>query len=658
MDNSSGYRGVLLAFMSYNDGQTYGPETVFTREELGLVTAQNVIDWFNLRAYGTTTPTMESRPTFARSNSLKHWKKALSHYMPNKNHQWNELTNVGNPTKSAGLNELIQKVRRFEVRAQGAPSKARRPLKEHEFRTVITELRGYDEGNIVAKYGVTALLCFQFHMIGRVDDCCKWMLSNIGIHDVHGNKCAKARLAWSKNVQDERDAPWQHLMGCLDWVFCCILHVGLWLEIFHGCFPDARDRPFVFAFSDEVQDEKKAAKQIKATVYRILRPLFTELGVLLGSHSIRKYASTWVRSNGIGKDDKDYRGRWKSTTRISDGYDDVQLDFPDAKVAAVLCPGGVCNYIVRDPACTSEWVSTNVTPNINSVFGQQLSYLFGRALLWFAYSPHATFMPQEMLTRIRTTYEAVRTLPQGLNPVEKVLISVTGNEAVVYMEEIEIEANLPAPQTPAAVVTPTATPTATPTQQNNVNGQPNRQLLLSLMGSMNSLRRSFVEQTNSLESLKSNVRQQDRTMKRLVRKIDSEPLHMLQRAVRRQGQAVRGIGQPQQMYQNDSNVDPRAILTPNPRTLHVLWEEYVSGVGSNKPAKFFTRAERGRVKYKYSRRKIFWSVVEPLVRANISATDAIERIYTHYGPNLSPTAIINALRQDKNKGSLPHTLRV
>ena len=65
----------------------------------------------------------------------------------------------------------------------------------------------------------------------------------------------------------------------------------------------------------------------------------------LGSHSIRKFASTHVHRSGINKDDKDIRGRWKLAKRVSDVYDDVELPFPDAKVADKLCIGGPCYYL-------------------------------------------------------------------------------------------------------------------------------------------------------------------------------------------------------------------------------------------------------------------------------------------------------------------------
>ena len=227
-------------------------------------------------------------------------------------------------------------------------------------------------------------MSFQFHMIGHIDDCCKWKKEILAMHDVH-DKAAKARLACSKNVTDERAAPWQHVFGCMDFVFCSILNLGLFLEIFRASHHDARVRPMVFGLSEILDDAEKAGDDGKNKVYNLLRPFFNAIGLdetedsrsnNVGSHSIRKYASTWTQSNGISKDNKDHRGHWKS---ISDGYDHMQLDWIDAKVAQVLCPGGVCTYELTDEGCTNDWITTHVTPNIAEVFGHDLAVLFGKA---------------------------------------------------------------------------------------------------------------------------------------------------------------------------------------------------------------------------------------------------------------------------------------
>jgi hypothetical protein len=249
--------------MSYHDNIEHGRDAEFEMEELAVITAEDIVRWFNFRAYGTPTPTDADRPRHARSNSLAYWKKALSSFFPNKNHQWNELTGTGNPTKSQVLNDMIKKVKKYEVRGEGAASQARRPLKEAEYRAILQGLRSSDD--IETKYGIPALLNFQFHMIGGVDDCCKWQRENLGIHDVHSDKCAKARLAWSKNVTDERNAPCQHIFGCVDPVFCVLLSLGLWLEVFLSTVPNGSVQPMVFGFSHMFMDDpEKAGDHSKA----------------------------------------------------------------------------------------------------------------------------------------------------------------------------------------------------------------------------------------------------------------------------------------------------------------------------------------------------------------------------------------------------------
>ena len=40
--------------------------------------------------------------------------------MPNRLLQWNEISNVGNPTKSAEVNDLVKRVTKKEARKEGA----------------------------------------------------------------------------------------------------------------------------------------------------------------------------------------------------------------------------------------------------------------------------------------------------------------------------------------------------------------------------------------------------------------------------------------------------------------------------------------------------------------------------------------------------------
>ena len=100
-------------------------------------------------------------------------------------------------------------------------------------------------------------------------------------------------------------------------------------------------------------------------------------------------------------------------------------------------------------------------------------------------------------------------------------------------------------------------------------------------------------------------------------------------------------------------------MSPTPRTLYLLWEEYQNGIGGRKAARLFsTPQEHGRNKYKYSRHKIVWNLIALHVNAGITAHRSCDMIYAHYGQQSSVTTIINALRRDiQLNGSVPLPLR-
>lgn len=101
-----------------------------------------------------------------------------------------------------------------------------------------------------------------------------------------------------------------------------------------------------------------------------------------------------------------------------------------------------------------------------------------------------------------------------------------------------------------------------------------------------------------------------------------------------------------------------ATLAKSPKTLELLWHEYEFGIGGRKPAKFFTSAERGKVKHAYTRRKLIWDTISTLVRAGRSVPEAIALIYDVYGAKTSVTKITLLMRRDKQKSGGDPRLRV
>ena len=111
MPPPASYLSVLLKLVGYLDNVTYPKGTEISRERLSELTPTHLMRWFNHITFGTETPTEDSRPT-GRSTSIEFRKKALSYFMPNKLMAWNELSNVGNPTRCTELNELIKRVKK------------------------------------------------------------------------------------------------------------------------------------------------------------------------------------------------------------------------------------------------------------------------------------------------------------------------------------------------------------------------------------------------------------------------------------------------------------------------------------------------------------------------------------------------------------------
>ena len=225
---------------------------------------------------------------------------------------------------------------------------------EGKFRSLhgVFKSDGGPHSSAVWKYGMPAHINFQFHMIARIDNMTQVIMDQIWVHDNFDN-ALKTRRNWSKNVHDERYAPWQIILESMDPVFCVLISLGLWLEFHLQSNPTAMASPYLFAFSDDItipgggQKAKETAQNIFGQ--KVLKLQEFQSGGLLGSHSIRKFASTHVRRCGVSKDDKDTRGRWKGNGRVSDRYDEVELPYPDCKAAEALCIGGACYYVMTTP---------------------------------------------------------------------------------------------------------------------------------------------------------------------------------------------------------------------------------------------------------------------------------------------------------------------
>jgi hypothetical protein len=318
---------------------------------------------------------------------------------------------------------------------------------------------------------MSAMINFQSHVIGRIDDTTQVVVDHLRVHDSFLN-CLKTKLNWSKNVGDERNAPWQIVMGSMDTMYCVLVSMTVWMEMNMRANASAGNSPYVFSFIDDVAVPSGGlkAKSIAQTIFG--QKVFkleefrnaADSGSSFGNHSIRKYAATHARKCGCNKDEKDIRGRWKSKGQVSDVYDDVELPYPDAKVAEKLCIGGACFYLFPNEDANVNGgvvdatignniemlktsVLTHVVPNINHRVPESCALVLGKVFLWFIYCDDAVsenFLPEEFKRRIKLELKEILAASGGVdveienfNPIRRVPVIVSGDHGSLFIDCIE-----------------------------------------------------------------------------------------------------------------------------------------------------------------------------------------------------------------------------
>ena len=102
--------------MSYKDDMFYAPDEEFTQECLLEIVPNDLCRWLCMKAFDKTDPGPYDNPVHGQSSALMFYKKALSHFMPNRLFPWNVGTGQGDPTRSKDVNDLIKAVKNNEVR--------------------------------------------------------------------------------------------------------------------------------------------------------------------------------------------------------------------------------------------------------------------------------------------------------------------------------------------------------------------------------------------------------------------------------------------------------------------------------------------------------------------------------------------------------------
>lgn len=681
------YKNVLTALFDFLHQKQYKQTHVFTDKQLEDITHEQVLGWLRFKCFKTINPTYDDnlRAEY-RKNTVQFWKKALSHFLSDEQ------------TKSKEMNQLMALLGQLQVRNRGKRNQARDTLSNAGFQHLLQGLQKdikndtKKDGNSqyrarVRKFGIPAMLCYQFAMIGRLDDCTQLLAENLQCHDQFPTYALKSKMTWSKNVMDERDAPWQILLGSLLTLYCVFVNVGIWLEIQLEATQGAQMSPYVFSFSQDFSipsGGKKASSMAAKMVSAVFGSdqFYQELNV--GTHSIRKFAATHCRNSGIGKDDVESRGRWRDGRRVANRYEDPTLPFVDTRACEKLCQGGACTYVPKSGCVTQEFLCSYVVPAIATKFGANVAMIFGSAVMWTIFSSNSDMVPDVIRVRVTKAYEAFpNKLPGGENPIERRKLTVCGEGHTFTLFGSSDNAHVQE---------------ETSTVPMNVNGWAGGMhgpvgdtalfnFLTVTRNQLTEVRQGQIEVVDTITSVKNdvermsgNMQQFQRTLTTKVNRISRQPHRMFQFAVPNvainaaPNHVAPVVVHPEPEPQMDMNIGEmdmnigeiahhaaglHATLSPTPRNLYVLWQEYYVGVDGRKPAKDFSSRERGGThKVTYCRRKKFWQLVVQLIHSGSSADDACKKIYNAYGHDATVTSILTRIAKDQSDGTLPSSLQL
>lgn len=643
-NNTKLYRFYFLKFMSYlkfENETSYqnDPEHEFTQDELLQIKPGDLCRYLSFKCYGTPDPTENDKPDHARSSTLEYIKKAISHFMPRKAIQWDPVVERGNPTRSEEVHAFLKKIRKCEVRKQGKASQARRPLEFDEFLNLLDIIQSSNptrQSERVKKYLMASVLTMQWQLIGRINDMMKLKLENlqVGIN----NYTLTCQMRWSKNISEEREAPTQIILGSMDPRICPLLNLAAYLEVV------GREHGHVmgeFAYDNQIDGQRNTCQQLVGLLESDKFKKLKEGN--LGTHSIRKGATTYASRCGQSKDAVERRGRWRKRGRIVDIYIDVTLTYPDACTAAVLCgPRGACKYRIRQGiSLTERHLTELVARETNKIVPNRVALVLALPLLWAAFddsiSETPRYLPTELTDEILSDLANAGFDFRGSNPVERIPIYPSGNGADLNLIELTggDSTTASSSETPAS---------STDIRQNAAYHDVQRIAILA--SQMNMLQRRMEEintnLVNELLKMHSKIDRYSQNINNSVKRIALQPV------VRRAAAAGTGDGPNSS---GSRRVDVK--LSRCPKDLHTLWQEYEHGLGHTKPAKDFTARERGANKFAFSRRKTFWDLVIHLVRLNYTSDTAIDYIYHTYGRALPVTKILLKLRKDRSTGSNP-----
>jgi hypothetical protein len=115
-----------------------------------------------------------------------------------------------------------------------------------------------------------------------------------------------------------------------------------------------------------------------------------------------------------------------------DTYIDVDVPYPDAKVASILCgPWGSCKYAARDGVNLYDDFLCSIAPQWFEAFGREVAIILACLLLWAAFEDDVhvheqliSLIPSDLPARIRAAW-SINWRGDNVNPIKKIGLIVS-----------------------------------------------------------------------------------------------------------------------------------------------------------------------------------------------------------------------------------------
>ncbi|KAG2845900.1 hypothetical protein PC113_g18092 [Phytophthora cactorum] len=560
---TSRYKPELVKFMSYKDGIVYDKDRVFTTEELLQIIPDHLCRWMSQQAYGDAEPSEEMRPVHRRSTTLEFSKKAISSFMPRINATWDPVTERGNPTRSDAVNKLIKKVKKFEVRREGAETKARRSVKFEEFMNLLLLVRSQWEQNKTS-FMVGSVLSLQWHIMARIDDMMKLQLGNFSPNTEYASTLL-FQMRWSKNIQEERDAPEQIVVGSMDPKMCALLNLAVYIQ----SSTNVTSSEFLYG---NPKDGDRAVRRflagmVKDTAFKKIK------SGKLGTHSLRKGAATYATRSGISKGFVNRCGRWRTRKGVVDVYIDNTQPYPDSLTAASLTgPAGPCLYTTKTgiSCVTPQWLVDQVVPTVKQLMGDSIATTLALPLLWAALEPPDNYQYPLLFSKLKQKILCAYTNAGGspdLNPVVRREFFVTGDGSQLSLVVIDSS---------ESAVEGSNTSTAN-TESVCARNSGARREFAALHSQIAAGRRLMAEVMNEVQRARRDSQRDMQKTQAILRRLAMKP------GLNRE--AITSDDHPENSPNASAPQRGRvARLSKRPKDLFELWHEYQFGCGGLKPA--------------------------------------------------------------------------